>query len=58
LRPIILAAKAKGIRVNYEELFADLRYWGDKVKTRWAREYWGAPEGEESAAVAASEAAP
>ncbi|MGA2440203.1 MAG: type I-E CRISPR-associated protein Cse2/CasB [Tepidisphaeraceae bacterium] len=43
LRPIILAAKAKGIPVNYEELFADLWYWGDNVKARWAREYWGAP---------------
>ena len=42
LRPVVLAAKAKGILVNYEELFADLFYWGDKVKARWAREYWGA----------------
>lgn len=44
LRPVVLAAKAKGIPVNYEELFADLWYWGDNVKARWAREYWGAPE--------------
>jgi CRISPR system Cascade subunit CasB len=29
LRPVILAARAKGILVNYEELFADLFYWGD-----------------------------
>ena len=43
LRPLILAAKAKGVPVNYEELFVDLRYWGDRVKTDWAREYWGAP---------------
>jgi len=42
LRPVVLAAKAKGIPVNYEELFADLCYWGDNVKARWAREYWGA----------------
>jgi CRISPR system Cascade subunit CasB len=41
LRPVILAAKAKGVPVNYEELFADLVYWGDNVKARWAREYWG-----------------
>jgi CRISPR system Cascade subunit CasB len=58
LRPVILAARAKGIPVNYEELFADLCYWGDKVKARWAREYWGAPEAEEPAPVAASEATP
>lgn len=58
LRPVILAAKAKGIPINYEELFADLCYWGNNVKARWAREYWGAPEGEESLALAASETTP
>jgi CRISPR system Cascade subunit CasB len=43
LRPVILAAKTKGIPVNYEELFTDWWYWGDRVKARWARDYWGAP---------------
>jgi CRISPR system Cascade subunit CasB len=43
LRPVILAARAKGIGVNYEQLFTDLSYWGDRVKTEWAQEYWGAP---------------
>jgi CRISPR system Cascade subunit CasB len=42
LRPVILAAKAKGVPINYEELFADLVYWGENVKARWARQYWGA----------------
>jgi len=28
------------------------------VKARWAREYWGAPEGEGTAALALSEATP
>jgi len=51
LRPVILAAKAKGIPVNYEELFSDLWYWGDKVKARWAREYWAAPAEAETAAT-------
>jgi len=55
LRPVVLAAKAKGIPINYEELFSDLCYWGDSVKARWAREYWGAHEDEESAVLAASE---
>jgi len=50
LRPVILAASAKGIPVNYQELFADLVYWGDNVKARWAREYWGAPVETEEAA--------
>jgi CRISPR system Cascade subunit CasB len=58
LRPVILAAKAKGIPINYEGLFADLCYWGNNVKARWAREYWGTPEGEESLALAASETTP
>ncbi len=58
VRPMILAAKAKGIPINYEQLFADLCYWGDTVKARWAREYWGASEGEESGALTASEITP
>jgi CRISPR system Cascade subunit CasB len=49
LRPVILAARAKGIPVNYEELFADLCYWSDKAKERWARDYWGAAQDEETA---------
>jgi CRISPR system Cascade subunit CasB len=56
LRPIVFAAKAKAVQVNYEQLFADLHYWGDNVKARWAREYWGGARGGESAA--ASEATP
>lgn len=50
LRPVILAAKPKGIPVNYEALFADLVYWGDNVKARWAREYWGVSEEPEEGA--------
>lgn len=51
LRAVILAAKGKGIPINYQELFVDLCYWGSNVKARWAREYWGAPENEESPAL-------
>jgi CRISPR system Cascade subunit CasB len=49
LRPVILAAKAKGIPVNYEELFTDLWYWSDTAKARWAREYWRPAEALEAA---------
>lgn len=49
LRPVILTAKAKGIPVNYEQLIIDLRFWGDRVKTEWAQEYWAVPESEEAA---------
>src|SRR5271157_1806947 len=58
LRPVILAAKAKGIPINYAELFTDLHCWGSNVKARWAREYWGVPEAEEPAEVTASETTP
>lgn len=46
LRPVVLAAKASDIPINYEGLYADLCYWSNSVKARWAREYWGVPEGE------------
>lgn len=42
LAPIIFAAKAKGIHVDYEQLFIDLSYWGDRVKIEWARAFWDA----------------
>jgi len=58
LRPVILAAKAKGIPVNYEKLFADLCYWGGTVKAHWAREYWGAPDTDKSMPAIATEATP
>lgn len=58
LRPVILAAKAKGIAVNYEELFADFCYWGDTVKARWAREYWRASDVSESIGLPPEETAP
>ena len=56
LRPVVLAAGAKGAPVNYQELYVDLCYWGSAVKARWAREYWRAAQ--EEASPAASEVAP
>ncbi len=58
LRPVVLAAKARGIPVNYERLFSDLHYWSDHVKASWAREYWGAPESEDSTEPAIAEVEP
>ncbi len=55
VRPVVLAAKAKGIPVNYEQLFSDLHYWSDYTKASWAREYWAAPQPEDLALVAESE---
>ncbi len=54
LRPVVLAARPRGIPINYEELFADLCYWSGRVKERWAREYWCVPEGEECTPPGAS----
>lgn len=54
LRPIVLAARSKGFPVNYRQLFEDLWYWGDRVKTRWAKEYWPPAETGEPPAVPAA----
>jgi len=49
LRGPLRAAAAKGIPVNYEQMFNDLWYWGEKVRLRWAASYWGeAREGGEA----------
>lgn len=39
---IIRAAKNKGnIPIDFERLFEDLWFWGEKVKLSWAQTYWG-----------------
>lgn len=45
LQPIVLAARARSIPVNYRQLYLDLRSWdrdfhGDQVRQRWATEFW------------------
>ena len=40
--PIVDAAKAKGIPVNYQTLVEDLCWWGERVRIRWAQAFWGA----------------
>lgn len=57
LTPVIFAAKARRIAVNYEQLFIDLCYWSDYVKERWAREYWAASN-TQSTAGSSPEGAP
>lgn len=41
---IILLAKAHGIPINYEQLESDIRYWGDRVKIKWASSFWSQPD--------------
>lgn len=38
---IISGLKAEDIGVDYEGICTDLFYWGDRVKERWAQDYWG-----------------
>lgn len=42
--PIVLAAHAKEVPVDYARLLSDLVHWNDKVQTEWAKAFWGAPE--------------
>ena len=42
--PLVRAAQAKGVRVNYAQLLSDLLCWSDEVKVRWAKAFWGAAE--------------
>jgi len=38
---VIRAAKAKGIAINYRQLYCDLCYWnGGRAKVQWAAAYW------------------
>lgn len=44
---IIRTAKAKGVPVNYAQLYCDLCYWnGGRTKVEWAEAYWGTAGGE------------
>ena len=45
LGPLIRMAKARNqIPVDFECLYNDLRYWGEKVKLRWVQSYWTGDE--------------
>jgi len=33
-------AKSQGVPVNYEKLIPDLKFWGNRTKTEWARLFW------------------
>lgn len=49
LQPVILAARAKGVPVDYHQLYLDLRSWdhdyyGDRARKVWAQDFWGQPE--------------
>lgn len=41
--PVVRAAQAKGIAVNYTRLLSDLLWWNDRTKVEWAKAFWEAP---------------
>jgi CRISPR system Cascade subunit CasB len=47
---MVRMAKSQDVRINYEQLETDLKYWGDRIKTEWAAAFWtqgAAPVSEE-----------
>jgi len=42
---VVRAAARRDVPVNHFALFNDLRYWGEKVKLRWAAQYWKSKPG-------------
>lgn len=45
---VIRAAKAKGIPVDYQLLYSDLRAWEDRdIKLDWADAFWGTDGGDQ-----------
>ncbi len=41
LRSVFLAAKSKGVDVDWSAALNDLIFWNKETKTRWAAQYWG-----------------
>ncbi len=37
---MVLMAKAHDVRVNYEQLAADIGHWNDRTKNEWASSFW------------------
>ena len=42
LTGVLRAAERQGVGINFIQLFDDLSYWSDRIKVKWAREYWAA----------------
>jgi len=49
LSAVVRVAKAKGIPVNYRQMYCDICWWDGKFppKLRWADAFWGSTGGEE-----------
>ena len=42
--PVVRAAVAKGVGVDFPRLLSDLLWWGEKVKVEWAKAFWEVQE--------------
>jgi CRISPR type I-E-associated protein CasB/Cse2 len=40
LRRVVMAAAALEISIDYTELYRDLQFWSDRVRLRWATDYY------------------
>lgn len=40
VKRLVLLAKSQAVSINYELLLHDIRYWGDRTKTKWASSFW------------------
>ncbi|MBQ9830116.1 MAG: type I-E CRISPR-associated protein Cse2/CasB [Akkermansia sp.] len=47
LADIVRGMKASEVPVNYESLYRDIKYWGSRVRERWAIHYWSNRTGKE-----------
>ncbi|HBE03175.1 MAG: type I-E CRISPR-associated protein Cse2/CasB [Spirochaetes bacterium GWF1_41_5] len=49
LRPVLNLLAAKSVKIDYARLLADLLYFNDEKRTRWAADFYGRPKEEENA---------
>lgn len=47
LPEFVRGMKVEGIPVDYDTLYRDVRFWNDRVRERWAIDYWSSKEKEE-----------
>lgn len=47
LPEFVRGMKVEGIPVDYDTLYRDVRFWNDRVRERWAIDYWRSKEKEE-----------
>jgi CRISPR type I-E-associated protein CasB/Cse2 len=45
--PVVRAAQARGIPIDYARLLSDLLRWNESVRTEWATSFWSVEEPDE-----------